>query len=229
MDDSSLMAVEPGHRHLFRVRKRRWFTGEILLIIDLDRIGRIQAHDPAVFDIHRGHAVDGGRNQVGIIEADRIAGRDDGRIPVGLSIPHTQMPFPDGGRGVARRLHHLGKGIHGRVHKQRGVAGQDAGFGIPPGVHARKKAEPAGGGRRRGGIGAAHQQPFRCKAVDVRRPDRSGAVAAQVADSQVVCNDEKDIGTRRLLGRTGENSQECGREPGPGSMFHNFPVSLPQM
>ena len=127
------------------------------------------------------------------------------------------------GQGVL--VQGVGQRMAGRVDNQFGVARSDARILLPPRIHARQQAESRWRTRSRGRIGIGEALSLGGQPVDVGRRDLRGAVAAQVADAQVVGIDEDDVGARR--GRNGllpaAGQQRRRRQGGQKERcFHNY-------
>src|SRR5262245_46670505 len=104
-----------------------------------------------------------------------------------------QVPFADDGGDVAQALEDVG---------DRDLAGADDGWvrGEEHGLDADALVMPAGeeGGTRAGadraaGVKAGEANAFLRHAVDVRRLEPRGAVAANVGVAEVVREDEDDV------------------------------------
>ena len=56
-----------------------------LVVADLDRVGRVEADDAVVLDVHAGHAVAGGGDDEAVVEADLQRAGLDLAVPVELA------------------------------------------------------------------------------------------------------------------------------------------------
>ena len=196
VDDRVVMAVARTQLQQFGILGPRRPVADLVVIIHRDRIGGVQPHDTAVFHENARHAVDRGRDEVFVIET-YIAG-----IGTDLDVEiraadrtQTQMPFANGARDITGIVHGVGERMALRVDDEFGISRSDLRIGKTPWVHARQQAETrwrTGGG---GGIGIGETLPLSRKTVDMGRSDPRRSVTAQVADTEVVGEDEDDIRT----------------------------------
>src|SRR5689334_5068074 len=76
-------------------------VAERLVVIDANRVFRIEPDHPAVLDVHAWDAVSGRGHDEGIIEADFPRAGADLGVPVYLALAQPEMPFSDGGGAIA--------------------------------------------------------------------------------------------------------------------------------
>ena len=106
----------------------------------------------------------------------------------------------------------LGERRPARLDDQPGVARQDARPLLPPGILAGQQRIPRRRAGRRRRVGVGEVQPLPRQPVDVRRQPRSRAVAAHVAEAEVVGVDEHDVRRcgRGFVSREREEAQDQG-------------------
>ena len=104
-----------------------------------------------------------------------------------------EVPLADDARPIAGALQHARERRPARLDDQPGVAGQDAGPLLPPGVLAGEQGIPRRRAGRRRRVGVGEVQPCLRQPVDVRRQPGLRPVAAHVAEAQVVGVDEHDV------------------------------------
>lgn len=136
VDNGVVMAVVPFHAEHFGVVDGCGLAGEVVLVVDLNGVGGIEADHIAVLDIYRGHTVVGGCYEARVVEAYLVGSGGDGLVPVYFSTTHAEVPFAYGSGGIAGVAHHLGHGEFIFTDDERSVAGEDSGFGVAPGIDA---------------------------------------------------------------------------------------------
>ena len=79
-----------------------WPVPDPLFVIHLYRICRLAPDNIPVLNPHRWDAVDGCRNQVGLIKAECVCTGSDMFVPIqrGCCISKAKVPFADGARRV---------------------------------------------------------------------------------------------------------------------------------
>ena len=76
--------------------------GNGLVVVDLDRVGRVEADDAMVLDEDAGHAVAGGGHDEAIVEADLERAGLDLAVPIeGSSLAQAEVPLADDAGRVA--------------------------------------------------------------------------------------------------------------------------------
>ena len=231
VDEGVLVAVVPAHRHPLRVRLGRRLAGEVLLVIHLDRVVRIEVLDQSVLDIDGRDTVHRRRDQMGKVETDRIGGRRDRPVPVREPVPHPEVPFADGAGRISGRLEHLRQGGESGIDHQGRIARQDL-HSAPEGIHAREEGVAAGRGGRAGRIGVVEHKPGGGERVQVRRRDGPRPIAPDIPYPQVVGHDQEDIRPdggldpgRDVVGRTSgrrQRQRDQGPDGGLGIHFTTF-------
>ena len=141
--DGSLMPVQPWHSHKFGIGQRRRFSFKILFIIYKKRVGGVKALDHTVFYIYGRYPVNRGRNQVCVVKAYGVSGRNDFLVPVQLAISHSEMPFAYCSRGISLLLHHFRECRHRWVYQQGSISCKDFCVGIPPRIHSCEHCKTA--------------------------------------------------------------------------------------
>ena len=166
-----------------------------VVVADGDGVVGVEACHAAVFDEDAGHAVDGGGDDVFVVEADVLGVRADECVEVSAAFgAESEVPLADGGGGVAFCVEHVGQGDAGGVDDQFRVAGGDAGVLLPPGVHSGEEAEARGGAGGGGGVCVGELCALSGEAVDVGGVYAGCAIAAEVADAEVVGYQVDDVG-----------------------------------
>jgi len=168
---------------------------------------------------------------VGPVEVEALVARLVGVAPGEVV---AEVPLAEVAGGVARVLQrlrqrveirlqarHRSRKMHPRVAQQelllqmhlREVAarGGDAGA---RGVLSDHDARPRGGAKRAGGVGVGESHASRGEAVEVRRFVEGAAEAAQIANAQVIGENQHDVGA--VCGQSRERrQQQGGQECGP--------------
>lgn len=234
VDDRIVMAVARTQFQQLGILGARRPIADLVVIIHRNRIGRVQSHDMSVLHEDARHTIDRGRNEVFVIET-YIA-----RIGTNLDIeiraadrPQTEVPFTHGSSDITGVVHGVGKRMALRVDDEFGISGSDLRIGQAPGIHTRQQTET----RRRTGsggrIGIDEALALRGQTVDVGRRDFRRPVAAQVADSEVVGEDEDDVrtgifrsGSRRIAGTTPCKQRNNGHSTKKDTFIHGSGKSL---
>ena len=101
-----------------------WPVPDALFVIHLNWIGRFAPDNIPVLNPHRGDAVDGCRNQVGLIKAECIRTWRDVFVPIQwrCRISKPKVPFADKGSVVAGLLQSLGERALVRQHSRNIIA-----------------------------------------------------------------------------------------------------------
>ena len=100
--DGVIVAAAGVHLEQVGILFAGGLVADLVVVADLNRIFRIQSRDTAVLDIDARHAVAGGRKDEGIVKTDLVRTGLDVAIPIELPlIAETEMPFANGGRGIA--------------------------------------------------------------------------------------------------------------------------------
>ena len=181
-------------------------------------VGGVEAHDAAPLDVDAGHTVVGGGEVVGVVETyversgPHVAVEVDGAVGAAQS----EVPLPDEAGTVAQSLQHAGQGGLVRTDGQ-GRVGRQYAHVAPPGVLARQQGVARGRGGRGRGVGVREAHAPGGQAVEGRRADERGAVAAQVGVAHVVGQDADDVGA---VGPVGEGQD--GRETKSGERQTGF-------
>ncbi len=89
------------HRQQIGPLRAGWFVADFLLVVDFDWIGRIEASDAMVFDIHARRTIARGGNDVTVVEANLERPRFDFAVPIRSASAEAEMPFADDACGVA--------------------------------------------------------------------------------------------------------------------------------
>jgi len=128
------------------------------LVADPQRIGGVEVLHATALDERLRHAVVCGGQEEAMVEANVKRARPQLAVPVRRGIAEAEVPFADGGRGVARALEHSGQGLGAGLDDGRAVRRRDAGALLPEGVRAREQREARGraGGRAAIAAGEAH-------------------------------------------------------------------------
>ncbi len=141
------------------------------------------------------------------------------RLPFGgfVGFAVSQVPFADGGGGIAVLFQHGGHGQPGGFDVQRGKGAQHSALlGRTPAVAAGHHRIPCGRADGGGGIRIGKTAAFFGQAVEVRRLDELtvGSVATHAAVAIVIREDDDDVGPVRRKsggGQAGE-AEEGGQE-----------------
>ncbi len=168
-----------------------------MLVAHGDGVVGVEAHDASVLHEHAGHAVYRGGDDVFVIETDIVRVRLDEAVEVGSALrPQPKVPLAHGGCGIAFFLEEVGHGDAGGVDDEFRIARGNAGVLLPPRIHARQQSEARG--RAGGGCGVCvgELHALSGQTVDVGRADFGSAIAAQVADAEVIGNQADHV---RLL------------------------------
>jgi hypothetical protein len=195
VDDGIVVTLAGLHLHEFGVFEPGGPVAYFMVVADGDGVVGVEAYDAAVLHEDAGDAVYGGGDDVFVVEADVLGVGLDEAVEVGAAFrAEAEVPFADGGGGVAFCAEHIGHGDAGGIYNEFGVTGGDAGVLLSPGIHTRQQTEAGGGAGGGGGVGVGELHALAGKAVDVGGADAGGTVATQVADAQVVGYQVDDVG-----------------------------------
>ena len=193
---------------------------DLLLVVDADRVRRIEVEDAAILDEHGRHAIERRGDEERAVEPDLGRPRRDGAVPVDIAVAEPQVPLADEAGGIARTLQHRGQGVAAGADQRGRVARQDFRSRCAPGVIAGQKGVARRGAGGRGGMRPGEPRAARREPIDVRRPDPGRTVAAEVAIAEVVGIDEDDVRAARGGGGRACESQRkrqhgCRRQQSP--------------
>ena len=147
-----------------------------------------------VFYENTGYAVHSSRNYKFVVETDVLRIRLDFMVEVRSALrPQSQVPFANGSCAIAFFFEHIGHCNAGCVDDQFGVTRSDAGIFLSPGVHTCQQAETGGSACGGSGISVGKLHTLTGKAVDIRSAYFCGAIAAKVANAQIIRNKIDDI------------------------------------
>ena len=195
VNHSVLMSVTPVHLHQFGVVHAGGFALERVFIIYGNGVVGVEVGHASVLDIHRRHTIDGGGDEVGVVEPDGVARRCYLSVPVNLALAHAQMPLAYGGGGVAGVLEHLANGELVGADEQRSIAWQNLGIVVTPRIHARHEAVARRCGCGRRGVSVGEAGTVLRQEVDVGCRDGAVAVGTHIAPAQVVGYDYYHVGS----------------------------------
>ena len=182
-----------------------------LVVAHADRVGRVETDDAVIFDIDAGDAVARGGDEKAIVKADFQRAGFDVAVPIEIARAEAEVPLADNARLVAGRFERAGECRRAWWNDERGVAGQDAGARLSPGILAGEQGEARGGAGGGTAVGVGEAEPFAGDAVEVRRFDRRRAVAAEIAVADVVGVDEDNVGAIGLGGDGSPRRHNCSR------------------
>ena len=138
----------------------RRLAAEGLVVADLDRVGRVEADDPVVLDVNTRHAVAGRGHDEAVVEADLERAGLDVAVPVDRACAPgpgaTCRRRPSGSRPSSARRQRRAA----RFDDQPGVARQDAGSLLAPGIFAGQQRVARGRAGRRRRVGVGEVQPL---------------------------------------------------------------------
>ena len=102
IDDGHIMAMGVLLFEELRVFASGWPVSDPLFVVNLNRVSGVETDDIPVFDPHGRDAVDGCRNQVGLIKSECVCTGSDMFVPIqrGCCISKAKVPFADGARRV---------------------------------------------------------------------------------------------------------------------------------
>src|SRR5205085_582295 len=78
------------------------------IVVDGDRVFRVEADDAVVLDVNTRHAVAGRGQKEAIVETEFERARLDVTIPVEFWAAEPEVPFADDAGGVTGALQHIG-------------------------------------------------------------------------------------------------------------------------
>ena len=213
VDDAHVVAVAgPQFGEQFGIVAPRGLALEVVLVTYADGGRGVVVCHTAVFDVHAGHAVGGGRHDVVVVKAEVAWCEVDGAVPIlcGCAAAQAQVPFAYGGGGVACAVHEVGHGGLARFYNHAGIARCHIGAGAAERVFASEQRVARRGGRGGAGVHVSHAHPVGGQTVDGGGAHPCGAIAGQVAIAKVVGHEYNDIGFELLCsGTQGEGCQQA--------------------
>ena len=111
VDDGVVVALTGLQGDEFGVFESGGPVAYFVVVADGDGVVGVESCHAAVFDEYAGYAVDGGGDDVFVVESDVLGVRSDEGIEVGAAFgAESEVPFADGGGGVAFGVEHVGQG-----------------------------------------------------------------------------------------------------------------------
>ena len=179
-----------------------------MFVAHLYRVFRIKPDYLTVTHIDGRDTVIGGSYEAGIVEADGIGRRSNLSVPVHIAVSHPEMPFAYGSGIVTSLLHHFRQCRDVHRDEKRGVARQNLGIGIAPGIKPCEHCIAARRGCGRGGVCIAEHPSPACERIDVWGLDSTITVNADISHSEIISHDQKHIRPLRgLLAAAGYRRQ----------------------
>ena len=214
MDDGLVVSVGGGHPQQLGVVASGRLSREGFFVAHGDRVFWVEVHDPLVLDVNARDAVARGGHDEGVVEPDVPQSRSDFAVPLLPGrLSQAEVPFADGAGDVARGFEQVGQRILLRRDDHAGVARGDSRTRFPPRVLSREQAVARRRAGRCYGVDVREPDAFACGPVRIRRGDGPGAVAGEVAESEVVGVDDDDVGRcGRLLAGCRRGGEPCRAE-----------------
>ena len=131
------MSLTGLHLDKFRIFETGGPITDFVVIAHGDRVVGVEAYYMSVLYKYTGNAVDGGGDDVFIIEADVLGVRLDVVVEVCTTFrAQPEVPFAYCSGCIAFFLEHIGHSDTGGINDEFGIARSNAGVLLPPGVHA---------------------------------------------------------------------------------------------
>ena len=203
VDNGVIVPMMPCHLEHFRVSQGCRFPFKIVLVIHLNRVGRVQSHHLPVLYIDRRNTVVGGSHHARIVKSYAVGTWFNGLVPVHMSLSHSQMPFPDGCRSISILLQCPGKSRLLFPYNERSITRKYLGIGVFPWIHTCKHAISAGGGSSRSGISVIETNTVASQRVYVGCADSGTSIGTDITFAEIVGYDKEDVGTYSFLAISG--------------------------
>ena len=171
-------------------------AGEVGLVAHLDGGRSIVVGHVSLLHIDARHAVGRGRLYVVVVKSDVVRREVELPVPVllGGAAAQSEVPFADGGGGIARLVHEVGHGGLLRADDHARIACCHIGATASEGIFPRQDAVARGGGGGGAGMHVGKPHAVGGQRIDGRRVHALCPVAREVAVAQVVGHEQNDVG-----------------------------------
>ncbi len=225
--DGGVVAVGPIHFEGVAVGDAGGLLGVDGFVADGERVGGVEVENAVVFNVDLGHAVVGGGEDEGLVEADFEGAGLELAIPIGLFVAEAEVPFADDSGAVSGGLEERWEGGGAGADDGGTIGRGDAGALLAEGVGAGEEGETsgrAGGGR---GVTAGEALALGGEFVDVGGFESGVAVTGDIAVTEIIGHDDDDVGFPHLgVGDDGERQEENAEKD---AGFHLSQLSREEM